>query len=216
MTAGAQEIGTPEFSTLVDDAQQDPEARSQLREIRSIDGIETDMGRLIDGSASDQQHQVSSLARLVADTAYRTQSAEELRSEAHEITSEPPFTVEQAVGAGWLDQVLNFLARILSGEGMTGLALIVVAAIAVGIATPILLRLARTRRQVGSAPDIAMATPSPPNFAEAASQAEAHGDLDEAIRLLFLDGVDHLEKNDVVSSAATTSTATVRRLSNET
>ncbi|MCP4966907.1 MAG: hypothetical protein GY926_16965, partial [bacterium] len=47
-------------------------------------------------------------------------------------------------------------------------------------------------------------------------QAEAHGDLDEAIRLLFLDGVDHLEKNDVVSSAATTSTATVRRLSNET
>lgn len=214
--AVAQEVSTPEFSTLVENAQEDPGATSQLREIRSIDGFETDMAQIIDGSTSNQQHQISSLDRLVDETTDAARSADELRTEARDIVSEPPFNAEQAVGTGLLEQVVNFLARVLSGDGMTGIALFIVAAVALAIAVPVLLRMARVREQSGSAPEVATAAASNPNYAEAAGQAEANGDFDRAIRLLFLDGVDYLEQVDVVRSAATTSTATVRRLSKET
>jgi hypothetical protein len=213
--AGAQEVSTAEFANLVDSAHEDPGATSQLRKIESIDGFETDMDQIIDGSTQERQDRLSSLDRLLDDVVDAPQSADELRAEANDIISEPPFSAEKADGAGWLDQFFTFVARILTGEGVTGLALVLVAVVAIAVATPTLLRMARARGHQETSTEVAEA-PEQPNYAKAAARAEAQGEFDDAVRLLFLDGVDHLERIEVVRSAATTSTATVRRLSTET
>lgn len=211
-TASAEDVSTAEFAELVDRAV--AADTGGLVEVSSVDSIPVDINDLIlSGSLDEREIRLETLRRVLSDSSATDLDSSVLRSDAREIISNPPYSASASGGDSWLERVVEFLATILGNSAVPGIAILVVIVIALVIAIPVLNGVTG-RRQAEGKPTL---EPSQRvDFGAAATEAEERGDHRAAVRLLFLDGAKHLEANKVVANAATTSTTTVRRISEET
>jgi hypothetical protein len=205
--AGAEDVGTAEFAERVDRAIAGDE--SALRAVTAIEGTPVDGEALVAGDPS-RQNRLDTLHQLLQ-YAPADRDADALRGQAEAIVTNPPYSAELAADSGVLARIIDFLGRLLGNGAAQGLALLVVALIALAVAIPLLNRIA-TRRQSNTPRPVAD-TQQRPSYAAAAEEAAAHGDFATAVRMLFLDGVEHLEARRAVPDAGTASTATVRQIS---
>ena len=205
--ASAADVSAEEFARIAAEAESTGTV-DQLAAVTSIDGKPVDLASLIDASPREQGARIAALARISAATPGGLDSAT-LRDQARDITSKPPFAAEEAANSGILSRVVTFIADALNTSGARGLGLIVIVGVAFAVGYVILDRVVARRQAVAAAPGPAK---HPVDYRAEADTAAAAGDYAGALRMLFMDGAQHLEQLRVVRNAATTSTATVRPL----
>jgi hypothetical protein len=183
----------------------------QLVGITSIDGNPVDMTVVLDASPAQLQTRLETLKLIIAAGRPDFDGAT-LRDQARDIVSKPPFSAGVVSNNGILSRIVRFIGDLFSSTSAQGLGLAVIVAVALVIGYLVLDRTVAHKQAVASA-----AHPTPPSvdYRAEADAAAAGGDFAGAVRLLFQDGARHLEQLDVVLDAATTSTATVRPLTNE-
>lgn len=208
-----EDVTTAELSQLITDAAGDRDSRARLFEVTSLDGQPIDMGAVLGGGAADEASRLDALRDLLVDPEPTSLDGLELRAEAAEIVSKPPFTAAPVTAPGILDRLWTFMSGLFGNDGVQGLALVAIVVIALVVAIPVLNRLVGRRNQL---PDEIAASTVRRDFYAEAQDAAATGDHEAAVRLLFLDGADYLESRQLVPNAATTSTSTVRPMARET
>ena len=213
VTAEAEEVTTAELAQLIADAAEDQESRNRLLEVTSLDGEPIDMGAILSADAEDDASRLDTLEGLLADRKTTSLDGAELRTEAADIVSKPPFTAAAASSSSILDRLWRFISSLFGNDGAQGLALIAIVVVALLVAIPVLNRLVVRRHDQ---PNEVTMKPVRRDFYAEAQNAAATGDHEAAVRLLVLDGADYLESRRVVPNAATTSTATVRPIATET
>lgn len=213
-SAAAEDITSQELADLVAEAGDDTESFDRLKNVTSVDGMPANVDTILDGSIQDTAIRLETLRQVLRGSTGSLDGSE-LRAEAAEITSKPPFAAAPATGSGPLDRVWRFLGSLFGSEGAQGIALLAIAIVALVVAVWVLRRLVN---KSGRVPHIATAAAEKAKrdlYAEAQTAAAA-GDHETAVRLLFLDGAEYLEAHQAVASAATTSTSTVRSIAQET
>ncbi len=211
-TADAGDVTAEEFVDLVDRAA--AADLGDLTDVTSVNSVPVDIDDLIlSGSLDERETRLESLRLELSEFDTPDLDAADLRNEADRILSNPPYTAGTAGNNGIMVRVLEFLGRILGNDAAQGIAIVVVIIVGLLIAIPILDRIARRRQTNGEQAPEPIETI---NYESEAEAAASRGDHEAAVRLLFLDGADHLERNHVVANAATISTSTIRRLSDET
>jgi hypothetical protein len=210
--AAADDVSGLELSQLVDAAQDSNQARADLDTITSVDGTAVDMGLVLDGLADDDTR-LDTLNRLLRDSDPQRLDGPALRSEAAEILSNPPYAAEVAGNSSVFDRLWRVIAGLFGNGAIQGLSFVAIVAIALLVAIPVINRLVGRRQRL---PEEAVASVAARDFAAEAVNAAGSGDFDEAVRLLFLDGAEYLERQRVVPSAATTSSSTVRPIVTDT
>ncbi len=208
--ATAEDLTTPEFIELLEEAVEGESVTSDLTQVQTVDGIAVDIGPVASGDTAEVAARLRTLQSL-ATTAETPPESSDLREQASEITSNPPFTAEVAGGAGWFETAMNFIGRIFSGDLASGFALFVLIAITLLVAIPALTWLAR-RPTASDSREPAAATPEPVDYVAAAAEAENAGDYGRALRLLFRGGVLDLEAEGKLTNSAAATTNSVRRL----
>lgn len=209
-TALADDVTRTEFADLVAQARNGDVAG--LEGVTSVEGAPVDVAPLLAGTSAEREARLETLRRELATTTTPSLDSEQLRAEAEAIVSNPPFSAEATSDSGLLGRIVDFFARLLGNDAAQGVALLIVAVTALLIAIPLLNRRV-TRRQ-----SAATAVPEPgprTDYRTEAESAAAQGEFAAAVRMLFLDGAEHLEQSRAVPDAATTSTATVRRLAGD-
>lgn len=205
--AAASDVSADEFARLVAEAATSGNT-DQVAAITSIDGSPVDMATVLDGSPREQRARLYTLDRLTG-AGQPSFEGDALRNQASDITSHPPFTAEVATNDGIFSRIIEFIADIFNTTGARGLGLVVIIAVAFVVGYLVLDRFATRRQATTASPSPALASV---DYRSEADAAAATGDYSGALRMLFLDGAQHLERLRVVRNAATTSTATVRAL----
>jgi hypothetical protein len=208
--AGAEDVSTAEFADRVDQAIAGDE--SALRAVTAIAGTPVDGEALVAGEPALRQNRLDTLHQLLQ-SAPADLDADALRRQAEAIVTNPPYSAELAADNGVFARIIAFLGRLFGNDAARGLALLVVALITLAVAIPLLNRIATRRQPNGPRPVAAIQ--QRPSYEAAAEEAAGRGDFAAAIRMLFLDGVEHLEAHRAVPDAGTTSTATVRQISGD-
>jgi hypothetical protein len=205
--AAANDVSADEFAHLVAEAVSGG-SLADVTAVTSIDGQPVDMKALLDGTTREREARLETLNRLIG-SAPPGFDGDTLRNQARAITSKPPFAAEVASNNGIFSRIISFIADALSTTAARGFGLVIIIALAF-IVGYIVLDRAVTRRQVTSA---STGPPIPSvDYRAAADTAAAGGNYAEALRMLFMDGAEHLQRLKAVPDAATTSTATVRPL----
>jgi hypothetical protein len=207
--AHASDVSADEFNRLVTEAA-DSGDTGELAEVTSIDGAPVDMTAVLDGSARDLAARLDSLSQL-GDGRERF-DGRVLRDQAGEILSNPPFSAEVASNSSLLGRLVEFVGRLFSGTGARGVGLLAIAGITLAAGFLTLDRLVTRRRATVAAPTT---SPTPVDYRSRAEKAASTGAFAEAVRFLFVDGAHSLAAMKVVPDAATTTTATVRRLTDD-
>ncbi|MDJ0952361.1 MAG: hypothetical protein QNJ81_01655 [Acidimicrobiia bacterium] len=207
-SAAAEDVTVAEAVDLVDQRRM-----ADLAAVTSIDGRPVDMDVVLGDETDDSLERLDSLRLILLEPESGPElDSASLRSEAEDITSNPPYAAGIAQGGGILGRVLDFLGQIFGNTAAQGIAIVVVIAIALAVAIPLLNRLAmRRERPVAEAG----AETHAEDYGAAALTAESRGEHGQAVRLLFLDGAQHLQGSGIVKDAATTSTATVRKMADD-
>lgn len=213
----AQETTGPEFAQLVERALTDESAAAVLRRIESIDGVPVDMNAVLGGDDTHRRSRLTTLQDLAGPTEFPNADATQLRGEAAQILSQPPFVGRVAEDTNLLDRIARAIGNLFSDNLASGWSLLLVIAGATALLIPAMTwltrRRARLRRTAGSVtkPE-EHETEEQEDLVAAAIRAEEEGDFDAALRLLFRSGTDDLEARGVVRNGAAASTATIRRL----
>jgi hypothetical protein len=209
--AVAEDVTGAEFRARVDRAISGEE--SALRSVTAVDGVPVDGAALLDGQPTMRRSRLNTLQNLLESAPSSGLDGDALQKQAEEIVTNPPYSAELAADGSLFGRILDFLGRLFGNDAAQGLALLIVALIALAIAVPVLNRIA-TRSRGSESPEAREPQRRADYQAEAVA-AEAQGDFATAVRMLFLDGVDYLESARAVPDAGTTSTATVRRISGD-
>lgn len=207
--AAAEDVDAEEFAARVERALGGDE--TDLRAVTAVDGGPVAGETLLADNPDEQRARLETLRDLISSEVGFELDAAEIREQAEEIVTNPPYSAEVANDGGLFARVFDFLSRLFGNEAAQGLALLIVALAALAVAIPVFNRIA-SRRQRREADPIATEA-SRVDYTTAAEKATERGDFAEAVRMLFLDGVEHLEASRAVPDAGTTSTAAVRRLS---
>jgi hypothetical protein len=170
------------------------------------------MAAILEGPRREQQRRLDSLSKITGGEQIRF-DGDTLRNEADDITSQPPYTAEVASNGGVLDRIGRFLADVITSPAAGGLGLVVLVVIVLIAGYLVLDRIVNRRRGVITTEPAA--EPTQVDYLARADAAAAAGDYAGAVRLLFVNGARHLEQLAVVRDAATTTTATVRPLTND-
>lgn len=223
------EVTRSRFVELARDAIDDTEAREQLSDVTSIDGVSVDTQPLLVGSEDAIR------ARLEIVTTEHPSAVEgssgRLRNDASEILDQPRFEPEPDVPRPlrgvleWLGGVLEtVLGPVVSGLGDLISALVefvpggwvtlwALAAVIVLVAFALVVeRSARNRASVDVERRARVSTTLRPTALEReADEAELQGDFERALRLRFLAGLLRLEDKRVIPTARFVTSAEVGR-----
>ena len=205
---GATAVSEERLRALAAEAQSDPEALAELREVRRVDGARVALGlSLVNAAPQELDARLRLLARS-APAGAETSSAADARDEAESILAEPrfapppiprPFTGVLEAIAGFLEPVFDLVEEFFAslGGGASEI-LLVFAAIAVIIAAAVLAarsirRRTRTGLAGGRVPGPEQRPEDPRELERRADEAERRGDASEALRLRFRAGLMRLD-----------------------
>ena len=203
----ADDLSSNEFADLVGRISEGDAPFSDLEVVSSVDGLSIDLESIQSSGWTDASAQIETLRALLDDTS--NLDSPELRDQANEILSNAPYEVGIATGPSLLERAWNAIASVIGGDALGVLGYVILIGAVLFLVVPLLLR--RTRPNNAASESTTEPAERRDYEVEALAASQA-GDYETAVRLLFLDGADHLEKADAVASAATTSTATVKRL----
>jgi len=209
--ARATDVSAEGFVRLAKEAADSGDTR-ELTDVTSIDGQPIDMAAILTGSRTVRQQRLESLAKITFVEQERL-DGDALQTEAADITSHPPYTAKLADDTGVLARIGRFIADLFSQPGMDVLGFLVILAVAFLGGYLLLDRLVTRRYQ--AAPTSPSSAPAATDYQAQAEPAARTGDFAAAVRLLFMDGARWLEQLEVVRSAATTTTAAVRPLADD-
>jgi hypothetical protein len=228
-TAEAREATSEQVRSLAGRAKSDPAALADLRSVDSVDGRAVDLS-----SALDTTNEGELGARLDAlsggattqgnvDAARARESARDILDDPRYRTAEPPKpfrsvldrigdfldrTVTQPIGRAW-----DALVRWIPGHETTLWVLLCI--VVVGLVVLVAWRVGR-RRQKGVAAHSRSVGGAPPrdrarDLERRAAEAEARGELKEAIRLWFRAGLVRLDDAGAIDYRSSLTAGQVRR-----
>ena len=191
----------------------DSQDRAALAEVTSVEGEPIDMEVILAGTNLESGRRLESLHTLISNPESPNLNAAELQAQVESIISNAPYSAGTTQESGWLVRALEFIAEFFDNAASRGIVLAAVIAIVLALAVPVLNRMANRRER--SAAETSDEPERPIDYEAAARTASERGELEQAVRLLFLDGAQHLQQSGALQNAATTSTATVRPMTDD-
>lgn len=208
----AQETTSTDFARLVEQALGNESAVAELRKIESIDDVPVDLDAILSGDPSNQQSQLVTLQKVADDTGIPSADAANLRADAAEILSNPPFAVRRADNDDLFGRLMRAIGNLFSGEVASVWVLLLVIAGGIALLVPAITWLTHRGTALRRVKAGTMEAKHQEDLVLAATRAEEAGNFDEAVRLLFRSGTGELEDRGAVRNGETASTATIRRL----